>query len=110
MRILAALTYYQPHISGLTIYVQRLAKALVDMGHSVTILTSQYDPALPLDELLDGVRVKRVPVAFRLSKGVVVPIFACTAWASRTQSGRPRKPQGAGASGRKRPEAADGGT
>ena len=79
MRILAALTYYQPHISGLTIYVQRLAKALVDMGHSVTILTSQYDPALPLDELLDGVRVKRVPVAFRLSKGVVMPRFGLEA-------------------------------
>ena len=47
MRILAALTYYQPHISGLTIYVQRLAEALVELGHSVTVLTSLYDPALP---------------------------------------------------------------
>ena len=75
MRILAALTYYQPHISGLTIYVQRLAEALADMGHSVTVLTSQYDPALPLDESIDGVRIKRVPVAFRLSKGVVMPRF-----------------------------------
>ncbi|MEE9216821.1 MAG: glycosyltransferase family 4 protein [Anaerolineales bacterium] len=75
MRILAALTYYQPHISGLTIYVQRLAEALADMGHSVTVLTSQYDSALPLDESMDGVRIKRVPVAFRLSKGVVMPRF-----------------------------------
>ena len=79
MRILAALTYYQPHISGLTIYVQRLAKALVEMGHSVTVLTSQYDPALPLDELVDGVRVQRVPVAFRLSKGVIMPRFGLEA-------------------------------
>ncbi len=75
MRILVALTYYQPHISGLTIYVQRLAEALADLGHSVTVLTSQYDPSLPLDEQIDGVRIVRVPVAFRLSKGVVMPRF-----------------------------------
>ena len=79
MRILAALTYYQPHISGLTIYVQRLAKALVGMGHSVTVLTSQFDPALPLDEIVDGVRINRVPVAFRLSKGVIMPQFGLEA-------------------------------
>jgi glycosyltransferase involved in cell wall biosynthesis len=79
VKILAALTYYQPHISGLTIYVQRLAKALVDRGHSVTVLTSQYDPSLPLDELMDGVKVNRVPVAFRLSKGVIMPRFGLEA-------------------------------
>jgi glycosyltransferase involved in cell wall biosynthesis len=79
VKILAALTYYQPHISGLTIYVQRLAKALVDRGHSVTVLTSQYDQTLPLDELADGVRVNRVPVAFRLSKGVIMPRFGLEA-------------------------------
>jgi glycosyltransferase involved in cell wall biosynthesis len=79
VKILAALTYYQPHISGLTIYVQRLAKALVDKGHSVTVLTSQYDPSLPLDELMDGVKVNRVPVAFRLSKGVIMPRFGLEA-------------------------------
>ncbi|MFQ5921984.1 MAG: glycosyltransferase family 4 protein [Anaerolineales bacterium] len=79
MRILVALTYYRPHISGLTIYVQRLAEALADLGHSVTVLTSRYDPALPLDEHRDGVRIKRVPVAFRLSKGVVMPRFGLEA-------------------------------
>ena len=79
MRILVALTYYQPHISGLTIYVKRLAAALADLGHSVTVLTSQYDPTLPLDEHTDGVRIKRVPVAFRMSKGVVMPRFGLEA-------------------------------
>ena len=79
MRILAALTYYQPHISGLTIYVQRLAESLVELGHSVTVLTSQYDPALPQYENLGGVEVNRVPVAFRLSKGVVMPRFGLEA-------------------------------
>ena len=79
MKILLALTYYRPHISGLTIYVQRLAEALADMGHSVTVLTSRYDAALSLNEDMDGVRVVRVPVAFRLSKGVVMPRFGLEA-------------------------------
>ena len=79
MKILLALTYYRPHISGLTIYVQRLAEALADMGHSVTVLTSRYDAALSLNEDMDGVRVVRVPVAFRLSKGVIMPRFGLEA-------------------------------
>ncbi len=73
MRILCALTYYRPYTSGLTIYVQRLATALARRGHSVTVLTSQYDPSLPLTELLDGVRVVRAPVLARVSKGVIMP-------------------------------------
>ncbi len=73
MKILFVLTYYRPHVSGLTIYVERLAHALVERGHQVTVLTSQYERRLPRHERLDGVKVLRVPVAFRVSKGVVMP-------------------------------------
>src|SRR5512140_2725102 len=73
MKILTVLTYYRPHTSGLTIYAERLARALVRRGHQVTVMTTQYDPKLPLEEHMDGVRVLRVPVAFRLSKGVIAP-------------------------------------
>lgn len=79
MRILQVLTYYRPHISGLTIYAQRLAKGLVKAGHQVTVLTSQYDPSLPISAQEDGANVIRVPVAFRVSKGVVMPSFGNTA-------------------------------
>lgn len=75
MKILEVLTYYRPHVSGLTIYVQRLSEAFVRQGHEVTVLTSQYDPKLPREEMLNGVRIKRVPVAFRVSKGVIMPTF-----------------------------------
>ena len=75
MRILIELTYYRPHTSGLTIYAERLAKALVKRGHDVTVLTSRYDKSLPRDEIRDGVRVIRAPVLFRLSKGVIMPTF-----------------------------------
>jgi glycosyltransferase involved in cell wall biosynthesis len=81
MRILAALTYYRPHVSGLTIYTERLARALAERGHTVTVLTSQYDSSLARDEMTDGVRVVRVPVALRVSKGVVMPSFGI--WATR---------------------------
>ncbi|MCG8348906.1 MAG: glycosyltransferase family 4 protein [Chloroflexales bacterium] len=79
MRLLCALTYYRPYTSGLTIYVQRLAAALARRGHTVTILTSQYDPSLPLREVLDGVRVVRAPVLARVSKGVIMPTFGALA-------------------------------
>lgn len=75
MKILQVLTYYQPHVSGLTIYAERLSRALARQGHDVTVLTSRYDPELPRREILHGVRVERVPVAFRVSKGVIMPTF-----------------------------------
>ena len=75
MRILTVLTYYRPHTSGLTIYAERLARAFVRRGHQVTVMTTQYDPSLPREEILDGVKIIRVPVALRISKGVIAPTF-----------------------------------
>jgi glycosyltransferase involved in cell wall biosynthesis len=75
MKVLIVLTYYRPHTSGLTIYAERLARGLARRGHQVTVMTSRYDPAIPLEEVVDGVRVVRVPVAFRVSKGVIMPTF-----------------------------------
>jgi glycosyltransferase involved in cell wall biosynthesis len=80
VKVLLVLTYYHPHVSGLTIYVKRLAQSLARRGHKVTVLTSGYDPALPKEEVIDGVRVIRVPVMFRVSKGVIMPAFPLLAW------------------------------
>lgn len=80
MKILTVLTYYRPHTSGLTIYVERLAKSLVKLGHEVTVLTSQYEKDLPPEEVVDGVRIIRAPVLFRVSKGVIMPTFGWLAW------------------------------
>jgi glycosyltransferase involved in cell wall biosynthesis len=73
MRILQLLTYYRPWISGLTIYVERLSRGLAAAGHDVTVLTSQYDKALPRSETVHGVNVLRVPVMAQISKGVIMP-------------------------------------
>ncbi len=73
MKILVALTYYRPHISGLTIYVERLAQGLAARGHHVTVLTSHYRKNLPYREVMNGVHVIRLPVALKLGKGVIQP-------------------------------------
>lgn len=79
MKILTVLTYYRPHTSGLTIYAERLARAFVKRGHQVTVMTTQYDPSLPREEMMDGVKVIRVPVLARVSKGVLAPTFGFVA-------------------------------
>lgn len=73
MRILIALTYYRPHISGLTMYAQRLAEGLAAAGHQTTVITAGYDQNLPVEETRNGVRVVRVPVLSRIGKGVLMP-------------------------------------
>ncbi len=80
MRVLIVLTYYRPHTSGLTIYAERLARGLAAQGHEVTVLTSRYRRDLAREEFVDGVRVVRVPVLFRVSKGVIMPTFGLAAW------------------------------
>jgi glycosyltransferase involved in cell wall biosynthesis len=75
MRILMVLTYYRPHVSGLTIYAQRLAEGLVRRGHQVTVLATRHRPDLPLREELNGVQVRRSRTLFRVYKGVISPAF-----------------------------------
>ena len=52
MRILVALTYYRPHVSGLTVYAERLARGLAARGHTVTVLTSRFAPHLQAREMI----------------------------------------------------------
>jgi glycosyltransferase involved in cell wall biosynthesis len=81
MRILTALTYYRPHYSGLTIYAERLARALAKRGHRITVLTSRYDRQLPTRETTNGMDIIRLDVGVRISKGVIMPLMPY--WATR---------------------------
>jgi len=72
--------YYRPHYSGLTIYTERLARALVARGHDVTVLTSRFDPKLPAQERQNGVTIVRPHVLLRISKGVIMPSLPIWAW------------------------------
>jgi glycosyltransferase involved in cell wall biosynthesis len=80
MRVFIALTYYRPHYSGLTIYTERLARALVERGHQVTVLTSRFKSSLPAQEVKDGVTIIRPQVLMRVSKGVIMPAMTLRAW------------------------------
>jgi glycosyltransferase involved in cell wall biosynthesis len=73
MKLLISSTYFEPYKSGLSIYALRLARGLVELGHEVVVLSSLYQDGLPREELMDGIRVARVPVGWRLSKGVIMP-------------------------------------
>lgn len=68
-----ALDYYRPNISGLTLYVESLAKGLAGRGHDVTILTHAHTAGLPPDETDGGVRVVRAPVLARAGKALISP-------------------------------------
>lgn len=80
MRILISLMYYRPHYSGLTIYAERLARALAARGHQVTVLTSRYDNDLAEKEEKDGVQIIRPGVLVQISKGVIMPSMPIWAW------------------------------
>ncbi len=73
MKILISSTYFEPYKSGLSIYALRLARGLVERGHEVVVLSSLYQDGLAREALVDGIRVVRVPVGWRLSKGVIMP-------------------------------------
>lgn len=75
LKVLVALTYHRPHVSGLAIYAQRLVRRLERRGHRLTVLTSRYEPRLPAGERLDNVDVVRVPVFRRVGKGRIMPLF-----------------------------------
>jgi glycosyltransferase involved in cell wall biosynthesis len=67
--------YYVPYVSGMTIYVRRLAEGLVRRGHEVTVLCSRHDSALPAVAIENGVRIERSPVIVSAGKGVIAPVM-----------------------------------
>lgn len=80
MKILVSLSYYLPNISGLTIYAQNLAEEMAGRGHEVTVLTSQHQKVLPREEIINSVKVVRVPVTFQLGKGPIMIQFLLKAF------------------------------
>lgn len=78
MKILIALNYYTPYISGVTeaarIEAEELAK---DPNNQVTVVCSNHNN-LPKEEIINKVRVIRTPVIMKISKGTVSPSFIST--------------------------------
>jgi hypothetical protein len=52
--------YFFPWVGGIEKQNQTIGEALVKRGHKVTIFTRRYDPALPAQELRNGLRIERL--------------------------------------------------
>ena len=80
MKLLISLSYYSPHISGLTLALRHLAELLQRNGYTVTVLAAQHKKNLPDEEKINEVTVVRVPYFFRVNKGFFMPGFSKTAF------------------------------
>jgi glycosyltransferase involved in cell wall biosynthesis len=77
LKILFCILYYLPHRTGMPIYIQRIGQELIRRGHEVTVLAAQHKPELPAEEIIDGIRVRRVyapPIP--ISRGMLMPAYA----------------------------------
>ncbi|WP_077175525.1 glycosyltransferase family 4 protein [Yersinia proxima] len=76
--ILIVLNYYSPYVSGLTNVARDVAEGLAARGWVVTVIASQHSPDLPLEEIINNVKVIRTPVLLKIGKGVISPSFITT--------------------------------
>jgi glycosyltransferase involved in cell wall biosynthesis len=80
MRIFSPMTYFFPYVSGPIVHADIVGRELVERGHSVSFLTTQHQPDLPLNETLDtGVQVVRTKVVGGISRGKISPGFLAAA-------------------------------
>lgn len=73
MRIVQVAPFFYPHTGGVESHVRAISRELVRQGHAVTVLTSRYDPALPGDEEVDGIAIRRAPTLFTWFNTPVAP-------------------------------------
>ncbi len=79
-KILIGVTYYSPHISGLTNYAKILAEELSKRGNKVKVISGRYNINLKLKEKNNGVEIVRIP-GQKIGKGFLMwnyPIMAKT--------------------------------
>lgn len=60
MKILFVLEYYYPNIGGVEKLFKSLAEALVNKGDEVLILTNCFDRSLKREEVIKGVKIRRL--------------------------------------------------
>lgn len=73
-KFLCVLNYYYPYISGVSEYARVVCEQLAADGYDVTVLTSNHEH-LPKKEIINGVKVVRAAVIFKISKGTISPQF-----------------------------------
>ena len=76
MKIIFILANYYPYIGGAENAAKNLAEGLVNMGHEVTVVTSQYD-TWELEESINGVQIIRIKTP-RLGKQFIFNFYSLT--------------------------------
>ncbi|MFH5800274.1 glycosyltransferase family 4 protein [Haladaptatus sp. CMAA 1911] len=80
MRVVQTPPRYHPFIGGVEEYVATLSNQLVARGHDVTVLCARSDAKTPVEEVRDGVRIRRLPVAGYLANTPLTPRFPRAAY------------------------------
>ncbi len=80
MRLLFIITYYVPHLSGLTRSLQPIVTYFQSRGDVVEVLAAKHSIDLPISEMIDGAHVTRVPVWRRIGKGLLMPRHIVESW------------------------------
>jgi glycosyltransferase involved in cell wall biosynthesis len=73
MHILQMAPYYPPYPGGQERYVRSLSRMLVQSGHRVTVITSDYPPGCPRVSVEDGIQVFRFRTVLRLFRNPITP-------------------------------------
>jgi glycosyltransferase involved in cell wall biosynthesis len=60
MKILFLCRLFYPHIGGVEKHVMEISKLLIKKGHTITIITEQYDNFLPRIETINGIKIYRI--------------------------------------------------
>ncbi len=74
MKILFHCVYFPPEVGGLESHVYYLARALVERGHRVQVVTSRSLPGVPEKEEMEGIEVWRTWFPSRSPAGVDGPL------------------------------------
>src|SRR5438552_3375641 len=75
MKILQVSPYFAPYLGGQERHVQTLSRKLIERGHKVTVLTTNYPKGQPPTQFIDGIRIIRVPVRARVLRNPIAPAF-----------------------------------
>ena len=62
MNILFFTNYFYPHVGGVEKHVLEISKELIQSGHTVVVMTQQFDKKLPKFEKYKNILVYRMPI------------------------------------------------
>lgn len=68
--ILVISEFYPPHWTGLSKVMHIIAKNLTQQGYDVSALTIQMDKSIPKEEVIDNIKIIRVPFQLKISRSL----------------------------------------